>query len=143
MRRLISFFAILVLFANCKNKSSDETKSSEKTNAVKESKSPKETVQAYLYATNHFDFETAKKFLISNKENQMILETLKKMEKSIPYKEKTRFIDKEKTASYFEKEITDSTAQIIVTPDRDAVIPIEFNLKKANNNWLIKSVISH
>jgi|GEM_PF-1184683 len=143
MRRLISFFFILALFANCKNKSSDETKSSEKTNVAKESKSPKETVQAYLSATNHFDFETAKKFLITNKENQMILETLKKMEKSIPDKEKTRFIDKEKKASYFEKEITDSTAQIIVTPDMDAVIPIEFNLKKVSNDWLIESVISH
>lgn len=142
MRRFISFFVILAFFANCKNKSSDETKSSE-TNAVKESKSPKETVQAYLSATNNFDFETAKKFLISNKENQMILETLKKMEKSIPDKEKTRFIDKEKKASYFEKEITDSTAQIIVTPDMDAVIPIEFNLKKVNNDWLIESVVSH
>lgn len=143
MRRLISFFAILALFANCKNKSSDETKSPEKEDAVEESKSPKETVEAYLSATNHFDFETAKKFLISNKENQMILETLKKMEKSIPDKEKARFIDKEKKASYFEKEITDSTAQIIVTPDMDAVMPIEFNLKKINNNWLIESVISH
>lgn len=140
MRHLLSFFIILFLFTNCKFR--EEDKSAEETNVAKEVKSPRETVQAYLVATNHFDFNAAKEFLIQNKKNTMLLETIKKMEKSIPNDQKLRFLDKEKDAGYFEKEITDSTAQIIVTPNKDIVSQIEFNLKKINENWLIESVVS-
>ncbi len=140
MRHLLSFIIILFLFTNCKFR--EEDKSVEETNTVKVVKSPRETVQAYLAATNHFDFNTAKEFLIQNKKNAMLLETIKKMEKSIPNDQKTRFLDKEKDAGYFEKEITDSTAQIIVTPNKNVVSQIEFNLKKINENWLIESVVS-
>lgn len=71
----------------------------------------------------------------------MNLETLKKMEKSIPDDQKARFLDKEKNAEYYEKEITDSTARIVVSP-KEVAMPIEFNLKKVKNKWLIESVIS-
>ena len=132
MRHLISFFVVLIFLTGCK---SPEEKPQQ------ENKSPKETVEAYLYATNRFDFESAKEFLIPNQKNLMILETLKKMEKSIPDDQKARFKDKEKGAIYFEKEITDSTANIIVTPNQDIVMPIDFKLKKVKDNWLIESVI--
>jgi hypothetical protein len=132
MRHLISFFAILIFFTGCK---SPEEK------PKKESKSPKETVAAYLSATNRFDFKSAKEFLVPNKENLIIIETLQKMEKSIPDNQKSRFINNEKDAVYYQKEITDSTAQIIVTPNQDIVMPIKFNLKKMKDNWLIESVI--
>jgi len=127
MKHLISLLFILMLLGSCK--SSEETKS------------PKETVEAYLAATNRFDDESAKDFLILNKDNLMLLETLKKMEKSLPDEQKERFLNKEKEAVYFEKEVTDSTAKIIVSP-REITMPIEFNLKKRNNKWLIESVLS-
>lgn len=129
MRAFISFFVILILFTNCKHAENTRT--------------PKESVEAYLAATNRFDFVTAKDFLILNKENLIILETIKKMEKSIPDKEKDRFLNKEKDAAYYDKEITDSTAVIIVTPKEDIAFPIEFKLKKVNKEWLIESVIYH
>jgi len=129
-----------MLLTNCKSR--EEDKSSDEKTTGKEINAPKETVQAYLAATNHFDFKTAKELLIANKKNSMLLETIQKMEKSIPDDQKARFLDKEKEASYFEKEVTDSTAQIIVTPNQEAVSQIEFKLLKVKNNWLIESVIS-
>lgn len=48
MKHLISLLFILMLLGSCK--SSEETKS------------PKETVEAYLAATNRFDDESAKDF---------------------------------------------------------------------------------
>lgn len=63
------------------------------------------------------------------------------MEKSLPDEQKERFLNKEKEAVYFEKEVTDSTAKIIVSP-REITMPIEFNLKKRNNKWLIESILS-
>ncbi|QSW89648.1 hypothetical protein J0383_02265 [Flavobacterium endoglycinae] len=127
MRRVISFLVILTLFTNCKSH--------------QEAKSPKETVEAYLAATNRFDFEVAKELLIPTKENQLTLETLKKMEKSLPDNQKKRFLNKEKKAVYYEKEITGSTAKIIVSLDQNTVTPFEFNLKKTNETWLIESII--
>jgi len=100
MRHLISLFVILIFLTGCK---SPEEK------PQKENKSPKEIVVAYLAATNRFDFKSAKDFLIPNKKNLIILETLKKMEKSIPDDQKSRFLDRERGAIYYEKEITDST----------------------------------
>ena len=132
MRHLISLFVILIFLTGCK---SPEEK------PQKENKSPKEIVVAYLAATNRFDFKSAKDFLIPNKKNLIILETLKKMEKSIPDDQKSRFLDRERGAIYYEKEITDSTALIVVTPNQDIAMPIEFNLKKVKDNWLIESVI--
>jgi len=132
MRHLISLFVILILLTGCK---SPEEK------PQKENKSPKEIVVAYLSATNRFDFKSAKDFLIPNKKNLIILETLKKMEKSIPDDQKSRFLDRERGAIYYEKEITDSTALIVVTPNQDIAMPIQFNLKKVKDKWLIESVI--
>jgi hypothetical protein len=132
MRHLISLFVILIFLTGCK---SPEEK------PQKENKSPKEIVVAYLSATNRFDFKSAKDFLIPNKKNLIILETLKKMEKSIPDDQKSRFLDRERGAIYYEKEITDSTAIIVVTPNQDIAMPIQFNLKKVKDNWLIESVI--
>ncbi|MBP1221468.1 hypothetical protein [Flavobacterium sp. 1355] len=132
MRHLINFFVILILLTGCK---SPEEK------PQKENKSPKEIVAAYLAATNRFDFKSAKVFLIPNKKNLIILETLKKMEKSIPDDQKSRFLDRERGAIYYEKEITDSTALIVVTPNQDIAMPIQFNLKKVKDKWLIESVI--
>ena len=132
MRHLISLFVILIFLTGCK---SPEEK------PQKENKSPKEIVVAYLSATNRFDFKSAKDFLIPNKKNLIILETLKKMEKSIPDDQKSRFLDRERGAIYYEKEITDSTALIVVTPNQDIAMPIQFNLKKVKDNWLIESVI--
>lgn len=132
MRHLISLFVILIFITGCK---SPEEK------PQKENKSPKEIVVAYLAATNRFDFKSAKDFLIPNKKNLIILETLKKMEKSIPDDQKSRFLDRERGAIYYEKEITDSTALIVVTPNQDIAMPIQFNLKKVKDNWLIESVI--
>lgn len=132
MKYSIAFLIFLAVFTSCESHKSK-----------KEIATPKETVTAYLAATNHFDFKAAKEFVILNKENLMNLETLKKMEKSIPDDQKARFLDKEKDAQYFEKEITDSTAQIVVSPNQDIAMPIEFNLKKVNKKWLIESVISH
>ncbi|SEP34526.1 hypothetical protein SAMN05444671_1058 [Flavobacterium sp. CF108] len=138
MKYSIAFLIFLSVFTSC------ESHKSKKENTTSESlKSPKETVTAYLAATNHFDFKTAKEFVIPNKGNFMNLETLEKMEKSIPDDQKSRFINKEKDAQYFEKEITDSTARIILSPNQDIAMPIEFNLKKVNEKWLIESVISH
>lgn len=105
--------------------------------------SPTETVKAYLTATNRFDFQTAGKFIILNKENLQTLENLKSSGEKMSEDEKGRFLNQEKDCIYYEKEITDSVAQIIVTPNQDVVLPIEFNLKKVNDNWLIESVISH
>jgi len=132
MRHLISLFVILIFITGCK---SPEEK------PQKENKSPKEIVVAYLAATNRFDFKSAKDFLIPNKKNLIILETLKKMEKSIPDDQKSRFLDRERGAIYYEKEITDSTALIVVTPNQDIAMPIQFNLKKVKDKWLIESVI--
>jgi hypothetical protein len=132
MRHLISLFVILIFLTGCK---SPEEK------PQKENKSPKEIVVAYLAATNRFDFKSAKDFLIPNKKNLIILETLKKMEKSIPDDQKSRFLDRERGAIYYEKEITDSTALIVVTPNQDIAMPIQFNLKKVKDKWLIESVI--
>jgi len=132
MRHLISLFVILIFLTGCK---SPEEK------PQKENKSPKEIVVAYLSATNRFDFKSAKDFLIPNKKNLIILETLKKMEKSIPDDQKSRFLDRERGAIYYEKEITDSTALIVVTPNQDIAMPIQFNLKKVKDKWLIESVI--
>jgi hypothetical protein len=132
MRHLISLFVILIFLTGCK---SPEEK------PQKENKSPKEIVVAYLSATNRFDFKSAKDFLIPNKKNLIILETLKKMEKSIPDDQKSRFLDRERGAIYYEKEITDSTALIVVTPNQDIAVPIQFNLKKVKDKWLIESVI--
>jgi len=132
MRHLISLFVILIFLTGCK---SPEEK------PQKENKSPKEIVVAYLAATNRFDFKSAKDFLIPNKKNLIILETLKKMEKSIPDDQKSRFLDRERGAIYYEKEITDSTALIVVTPNQDIAVPIQFNLKKVKDKWLIESVI--
>jgi hypothetical protein len=132
MRHLISLFVILIFLTGCK---SPEEK------PQKENKSPKEIVIAYLAATNRFDFKSAKDFLIPNKKNLIILETLKKMEKSIPDDQKSRFLDRERGAIYYEKEITDSTALIVVTPNQDIAVPIQFNLKKVKDKWLIESVI--
>ncbi|KRD10089.1 hypothetical protein ASE21_10225 [Flavobacterium sp. Root901] len=138
MRYTIAFLFILVLFTNC------ESRKTSKETAVQDlPKSPKETVEAYLAAVNRFDFKTAKEFVILNPKNLATLEDLKKMEKSIPDDQKSRFLNKEKDAVYYEKEITDSTARIFVTPNQDIVLPIEFNLKKVNEKWLIESVISH
>ncbi|MBZ4034780.1 hypothetical protein K6T82_08380 [Flavobacterium sp. 17A] len=141
MKYLISFIVVLALFTNCKSREEDQ--SPDDINTTKEIKSPKETVQAYLAATNHFDFKAAKEFLIPNKPNLMLLETIKKMEKSLPDDRKSAFLDKEKEASYFEKEVTDSTAQIIVTPNKEATSQIKFKLLKVKSNWLIESVVSH
>lgn len=105
--------------------------------------SPTETVKGYLAATNSFDFQTARKFIIPNKENLQTLENLKSSGAKMSENEKGRFLNQEKDCTYYEKEITDSVAQIIVTPNQDIVLPIEFNLKKVNDNWLIESVISH
>jgi hypothetical protein len=132
MRHLISLFVILIFLTGCK---SPEEK------PQKENKSPKEIVVAYLAATNRFDFKSAKDFLIPNKKNLIILETLKKMEKSIPDDQKSRFLDRERGAIYYEKEITDSTALIVVTPNQDIAMQIQFNLKKVKDKWLIESVI--
>jgi hypothetical protein len=132
MRHLISLFVILIFLTGCK---SPEEK------PQKENKSPKEIVVAYVAATNRFDFKSAKDFLIPNKKNLIILETLKKMEKSIPDDQKSRFLDRERGAIYYEKEITDSTALIVVTPNQDIAMPIQFNLKKVKDKWLIESVI--
>jgi hypothetical protein len=132
MRHLIYLFVILIFLTGCK---SPEEK------PQKENKSPKEIVVAYLAATNRFDFKSAKDFLIPNKKNLIILETLKKMEKSIPDDQKSRFLDRERGAIYYEKEITDSTALIVVTPNQDIAVPIQFNLKKVKDKWLIESVI--
>lgn len=106
-------------------------------------KSPTETVRAYLAATNSFDFQTAEKLIIPNKENLHTLENLKISGEKMSENEKRRFFNQEKDCIYYEKEITDSVAQLIVTPNQDIVLPIEFNLKKVNGNWLIESVISH
>ncbi|WP_343697622.1 hypothetical protein [Flavobacterium sp.] len=136
MKYSIAFLFFLVIFTNC------ELRKSSKENVAQESpKTPKETVIAYLAATNQFDLKAAKEFIIPNKDNLMNLETLKKMEKSIPDDQKARFLDKEKNAEYYEKEITDSTARIVVSP-KEVAMPIEFNLKKVKNKWLIESVIS-
>ena len=132
MKYSIVFLFFLVVFTSCESHKSK-----------KEIESPKETVTAYLAATNHFDFNAVKEFLILNKGNLMNLETLKKMEKSMPDDQKAKFLDMEKNVEYFEKEITDSTAQIIVSPKQDIAMPIEFNLKKVNKKWLIESVILH
>ncbi|SHG22447.1 hypothetical protein [Flavobacterium defluvii] len=137
MKYSIAFLIFLVAFTSCESR-----KSSKETLTQEVSKTPKEVVTAYLAATNRFDFKAAKEFVITNKENLMALEDLKKMEKSIPDDQKARFLDKEKDAVYFEKEITDSTAQIVVSP-KDIAMPIEFNLKKVKQKWLIESVISH
>lgn len=134
MKYSIAFLFFLVIFTNCESRKSS--------NIAQESpKTPKETVIAYLAATNQFDFKAAKEFIIPNKDNLMNLETLKKMEKSIPDDQKSRFLDKEKNAEYYEKEITDSTARIVVSP-KEVAMPIEFNLKKVKNKWLIESIIS-
>ena len=106
-------------------------------------KSPTETVRAYLAATNSFDFQTAGKLIIPNKENLHTLENLKISGEKMSENEKRRFFNQEKDCIYYEKEITDSVAQLIVTSNQDIVLPIEFNLKKVNGNWLIESVISH
>ncbi|WP_291153350.1 hypothetical protein [Flavobacterium sp. UBA7680] len=132
MKYSIAFLFFLAVFTSCESHKSK-----------KEIATPKETVTAYLAATNHFDFNAAKEFLILNKGNLMNLETLKKMEKSMPDDQKAKFLDMEKNVEYFEKEITDSTAQIIVSPKQDIAMPIEFNLKKVNKKWLIESVILH
>ncbi|WP_347051841.1 hypothetical protein [Flavobacterium olei] len=125
MRSVFSFLIILTLLAGCKT--SEGTKS------------PRQTVEAYLNACNRFDSEAAKELLILNKENLMVLETLKKMEKSLPDNRKSSFINKEKNAVYTEKEITDLTARIIVS-EQQAALPFEFNLKKTNGIWLIESI---
>lgn len=127
MKYSIAYLFFLFLFVSCESSL----------------KTPKETVVAYLAATNRFDIKDAEKLLIPNPANKINLETLKKMEKSLPDDQKARFLNKEKDAEYFEKTITDSTAQIIVTPNQDVIFTIEFNLKKVNNKWLIESVISH
>lgn len=132
MKYSIAFLFFLVVFTNCESHKSK-----------KEIATPKEIVTAYIAATTRFDFETAKEFVILNKGNLINLETLKKMEKSIPDDQKSRFLDMEKNIEYFEKEITDSTALIFVTPKQEVAQPIEFYLKKVNQKWLIESVISH
>ncbi|KAF2517903.1 hypothetical protein [Flavobacterium foetidum] len=131
MKQLLSFLIALLFFVSCK---SPEKKPLEKL------QSPKETVEAYLAATNRFDFEAAEKLLIPNKNNQMQLETIKKMEKSLPDERKKEFINKEKDASYHEASITNSSAQIIVTLNNEIVMPVEFNLRKVKNKWLIESI---
>ena len=138
MRYSIAFLILLTVFTSC-----ESHKSKKEITASESPKTPKEIVTAYLAATNHFDFETAKKIVILNKGNLINLETLKKMEKSMPDDQKAKFLDMEKNVEYFEKEITDSTAQIIVSPNQDIAMPIEFNLKKVNKKWLIESVILH
>lgn len=125
MRHFFSFLIILILLGSCKSPQQPQT--------------PQETVEAYLAATNRFDSEAAKELLILNEENLMVLETLEKMEKSLPDNRKAEFLDKEKNAVYTEKEITDSTAKIIVSPQEPAM-PFEFSLKKVNNVWLIESI---
>lgn len=126
MKYSAAFLLFLILFTSCESH-----------------KTPKETVTAYLAASNRFDIKNAEKLLIPNPGNKLNLETLKKMEKSLPDDQKSRFLNKEKDAGYFEKTITDSTAQIIVTPNQKVVFTIEFNLKKVEKKWLIESVISH
>lgn len=125
MRHFFSFLIILILLGSC--------------NSPKKPQSPKETVEAYLAATNRFDSETAKELLVLNEENLMVLETLKKMEKSLPDNRKAEFLNKEKNAVYIEKEITDSAARIIVAP-QEPLKPLEFNLKNEKGNWLIESI---
>lgn len=125
MRHFFSFLIILTLLGSC--------------NSPKQPQSPKETVETYLAATNRFDYEAAKEFLIPNKENLLILETLQKMEKSLPDERKSSFLNKEKNAVYTEKEIKDTTAKIIVSP-QEVAMPFEFNLIKVNNVWLIESI---
>ncbi|MCR4030099.1 MULTISPECIES: hypothetical protein [Flavobacterium] len=127
MKYSITYLFFLFLFLSCESSF----------------KTPKETVVAYIAATNRFDIKNAEKLLIPTPANKLNLETLKKMEKSLPDDQKARFLNKEKNAEYFEKTITDSTAQIIVTPNQEVVFTMEFNLKKVNNKWLIESVISH
>ncbi|MFB9079987.1 hypothetical protein ACFFLS_08860 [Flavobacterium procerum] len=131
MKHFISFLTILLFFVNCK---SPENK------PLKEVMSPQKTVEAYLAAINRFDFETAEKFLIPNKNNLMQLETIKKMEKSLPDERKKEFINKEKDATYHEKSITNSNAEIIVTLNNEIVMPIEFDLRKVKDKWLIESI---
>lgn len=135
MKYSIAFLFFLAVFTSCESHKSKKE--------IAASESPKEIVTAYIAATTRFDFETAKEFLILNKGNLMNLETLKKMEKSIPDDQKAKFLDMEKNVEYFEKEITDSTVQIIVSPKQDIAMPIEFNLKKVNKKWLIETVILH
>lgn len=118
-------------------------KSSEKDNSLEEPKSPKEIVEAYLTATNHFNFEAAEKLLIPSKENMMLVETIKKMDKSLPEERKKELLEKEKNALYTEKNITDSTAQVIVSLNKGMDVPIQFNLRKIKNNWLIESIQYH
>ncbi len=132
MKYSIAFLFFLAVFTSCESHKSK-----------KEIATPKETVTAYLAATSHFDFNTAKEFLILNEGNLMNLETLKKMEKSIPDDQKSKFLDMEKDLEYFEKEVTDSTALFFVTPKKEVAQPIEFYLKKVNKKWLIESVILH
>ncbi|GAA3769486.1 hypothetical protein [Flavobacterium ginsengiterrae] len=125
MKHFFSFLIILTFLGSCKS--------------PKETLSPKETVEAYLAATNRFDSDAAKELLILNNQNLMVLETLKKMEKSIPDNRKAEFLNKEKNAVYTEKEITQSTAVIIVS-SQEIAMPFEFSLKKTNNIWLIQSI---
>lgn len=129
MRHFFSFLIILILFGSCKS--------------PKQPQSAKETVEAYLKAVNHFDYKSAEDFLVPNKENQLVLETLQKMEKSLPDERKKEFIDKEKNALYYEEKTTDSTTQITVTLSKGIAMPIEFNLKKVKDTWLIESIIQH
>jgi hypothetical protein len=137
MKHLIVFLIFMAIFASCES----QKKSPKETQEIAASlKTPKETVIAYLAATNGFDFKSAKELVILNTKNQQTLETLKKMEKALPDDQKARFLGQEKDALYNEKEITDSTAQIIVTPNQDIALPIEFNLKKVKDNWLIESI---
>lgn len=104
---------------------------------------PKETVIAYITASNQFDSQEVENLLVLNSESKIKLETLKKMEKSIPDERKTEFKDRYKDAVYYEKEITDSTAIIVVTPKDNVTLPIEFDLKKIKTKWLIESIIYH
>lgn len=135
MKYSIAFLIFLAVFSSCESHKSKKE--------IAASESPKEIVTAYIAATTRFDSETAKEFLILNEGNLMNLETLKKMEKSIPDDQKAKFLDMEKDIEYFEKEVTDSTSVIFATPKKEVAQPIEFYLKKVNKKWLIESVILH
>ncbi|MFD2939111.1 hypothetical protein [Flavobacterium notoginsengisoli] len=125
MKRLITLFIFMALFISCKP-----------------NKSPKETVAAFREYTYYHDFENADFFLIPTEENREHIEILKKMALIKPNIENEKFKDIEKNVFYKEKEITDSTAQIIVRFGQ-STMSTEFKLKKNNKKWLIESIIQN
>jgi molybdopterin-guanine dinucleotide biosynthesis protein A len=70
---------------------------------------------------------------------------MKKFGERMTKDEKQNYVNKKKVYNYIEKEITEQSAQVVVTNNQNKyeyVSVTEFDLVKVNGKWLIEKIIS-